>query len=204
MNGGMVIVGPFTAYMDANGVFRGDGFGANLSALTGSLSRTVRWMGSPENGGKQRPHVQWNERFSNSLSPVALDGFCELLEMVHEAETIAAFKSDQSILDGRPAATLRKLGKGVVIKLAFWPQDDSFLALLALLFAAPNKLLAKPLPEGVLAVPRTDGSTFVMNVTGKQLELLLKIRCKDRVSSRVIDTAHFLTPYEVLWLERLE
>jgi hypothetical protein len=43
-----------------------------------------------------------------------------------------------------------------------------------------------------------------MNVTGKQLELLLKIRCKDRVSSRVIDTAHFLTPYEVLWLERLE
>ena len=204
MNGGMVIVGPFTAYMDANGVFRGDGFGANLSALTGSLGRTVRWMGSPENGGKQRPRVQWNERFSNSLSPVAIDGFCELLEMVHEAETIAAFKSDQPILDGRPAATLRKLGKGVVIKLAFWPQDDSFLTLLSLLFVSPNKLLAKALPEGVLAVPRKDGSTFVMNVTGKQLELLLKIRCKDRVSSRVIDTAHFLTPYEVLWLERLE
>ncbi|MGB8029910.1 MAG: alpha-amylase family protein [Terracidiphilus sp.] len=48
--GGTVIVAPFTAYMDRNGIFRGDGFGANLQTLTGSLVRTIRWMGSPQRG----------------------------------------------------------------------------------------------------------------------------------------------------------
>ncbi len=43
LQGGVLIVSPFTAYMDRYGVFRGDGFGANLAGLTGAVVRTVRW-----------------------------------------------------------------------------------------------------------------------------------------------------------------
>jgi beta-galactosidase len=202
LDGGIVIVLPFTAYMDRDGVFRGDGFGANLAALTGCLVRTVRWMGSPQKGGKQQQLVQWSGRFSGPVTPVGLDGFCEFLEVGNEAETIATFKSDQSILDGRPAATLHKLGKGMVLKLAFWPQDDSFLMLLERLLITPNEILAGALPEGVLGIPRTDGSTFVVNVIGKQHELHLKTICTDRISSGMVKTLHALSPYQVLWLEQ--
>ena len=202
LNGGIVMVAPFTAYMDKDGVFRGDGFAANLEGLTGCLVRTIRWMGSPQKGGKQQQKVEWNRRFANRVTPVGLDGFCELLEVGGEAETLATFESDQAILNGRPAATLRKLGKGVVVKLAFWPQDDSVLMLLESLLPASNELLAKALPEGVLGVPRTDGSTFVVNVTGKEHQIHMKEICRDRISSSVVGNHHVLSPYEVLWLER--
>ncbi len=43
--GGVVIITPFTSYTDKDGIFRGDGFAANLRELTGSLVRTIRWMG---------------------------------------------------------------------------------------------------------------------------------------------------------------
>ncbi|MGB8029909.1 MAG: hypothetical protein WCF30_09610 [Terracidiphilus sp.] len=122
--------------------------------------------------------------------------------MANNVETIGTFKSEQSILDGRPAATFRKLGKGVVVKLAFWPKDDSFLVLLERLLGVQNELLAKALPDGLLAVPRADGSTFVINATGKQHELHLKTMCTDRLSSGVVKTLQVLSPYEVLWLER--
>jgi glycosyl hydrolase family 42 (putative beta-galactosidase) len=45
---GTLVVTPFTAYMDYNGVFRDEGFGANLLELTGGLVRTVRCTGSPD------------------------------------------------------------------------------------------------------------------------------------------------------------
>ena len=202
LNGGIVIVAPFTAYMDKDGIFRGDGFGANLEPLTGSLVRTVRWMGSPENGCKGQQKVQWSGRLDNRVSPIGLDGFCEMLEVGSDTETIAAFKSDQEILNGRPAATLRRLGEGVVVKLAFWPQDDSFLMLMESLLPAANELLAKALPDGVLAVPRTDGSTFVVNATEKEHEIHLKTSCRDRISSGLVGNTHIVSPYEVLWLER--
>jgi beta-galactosidase len=200
--GGILAVLPFTAYMSLDGVFRGDGFAANLAPLTGSLVRTVRWMGSPHNGGKQQQHVQWSGRFGGMVTAVGLDGYCELLETGGDAETIAVFKSDQTLLDGRPAATLRKLGKGMALKLAFWPEDDSLLPLLERLIAAPHELLARALPEGVMAVPRTDGSAFVVNVTGQRHPLRLKSRCADRITSKAIETQHILSPYQVLWLER--
>ena len=56
---------------------------------------------------------------------MGLDGYCEFLEVGPEADVLARFRSDQAILDGRPAATKRSLGRGVVVKLGFWPGDDS-------------------------------------------------------------------------------
>ncbi len=53
--GGVVVITPFTAYMDEDGIFRGDGFASNLKELAGGLVRTVRWMGSAGAAGEAVP-----------------------------------------------------------------------------------------------------------------------------------------------------
>lgn len=66
------------------------------------------------------------------------------------------------VMSWNPAhKSLRKLGKGVVLKLAFWPQDDSFPMLIERL-------------------------TFVVNATGKQHEIHLKTICADRISLSIV------------------
>ena len=81
LQGGTLIVTPFTAYMDHNGVFRGDGFGANLAELTGGVVRTVRWVGSPDKGDKQQLFVNWSDGPMSGRSPVGLDGYMEYFEI---------------------------------------------------------------------------------------------------------------------------
>jgi hypothetical protein len=131
-----------------------------------------------------------------------LDGYIEFLEIQEpETKVIAAFASDQPIIDGKPAATIRSVGRGQVIKLAFWPEDSSFLTLIDKATPLAHPLLAAPLPDGVLAVPRTDNSLFVMNGTSKPLAIALKHAAKDRINGRSIEATRRLAPYEVLWLE---
>ncbi len=202
LQGGTLIVTPFTAYMDRNGVFRGDGFGANLAGLTGSLIRTVRLTGSPDRGGKAQLFVNWNGAGMNGRSPAGLDGYIEYLEINGpDTNTIAVFASDQQIVDGKPAATLRKLGRGQVVKLAFWPMDDSFLTLICKCTPSTHNLLAAPLPDGVLAVPRTDQSVFVINKTAEPQPCLFQSESQDRISQRTVPAGLTLKPYETLWLD---
>jgi beta-galactosidase GanA len=199
--GGMLVVTPFTGYTNRDGILRGDGFAANLAKLTGGLVRTIRWTGSPKNGEKQQLNVQWNSAAISGTSPVGLDGYIEFLE-IQEPETrvIAVFASDQSIVDGKPAATIRSVGRGQVIKLAFCPADSSFITLIDKATPLTHPLLAAPLPDGVLAVPRTDNSMFLMNGTSQSLSFGLKHPAKDRISGQSIEVARKLAPYEVLWL----
>ena len=201
LQGGVLIVTPFTAYMDRNGVFRGDGFGANLAGLTGAVVRTVRWTGSPEQGNKPQLSATWSGGPVSGRSPVGLNGYMEYLEIDGpDTSTIAAFTSDQPIVDGKPAATLRKLGRGQVIKLAFWPADDSFLTLISNLCPGARNLLADPLPDGVLAVPRTDNSLFVINGTSRPQPCSLRSDSQDRITQRTVPQRVTLKPYETLWL----
>jgi len=200
--GGTLVVTPFTAYSNRDGILRADGFAANLAKLTGGLVRTIRWMGSPKNGEKQQLNVKWNSDQMTETSPVGLDGYVEFIEVQEPGtKVIAAFACDQPIVDGKPAATMRTVGKGKVIKLAFWPADSSFLTLIEKATRLPHPLLAAPLPDGVLAVPRTDNSMFVMNATSQPLSFALKHAAKDRIGGRSIEVARKLAPYEVLWLE---
>lgn len=200
--GGTLVVTPFTGYMNRDGILRSDGFGANLAQLTGSLVRTIRWTGSPKNGEKQQLHVRWNGAAMTGSSPVGLDGYLEFLEIQKpETRVIATFASDQAIVDGKPAATIRSVGRGQVIKLAFWPADSSFLTLTEKTTPLTHPLLAAALPDGVLAVPRADHSLFLMNGTSKALPFSLKHSAKDRISGRSIEARRELAPYEVLWLE---
>ncbi len=202
LQGGTLIVTPFTAYMDDNGIFRGDGFAANLSALTGNIVRTVRWAGSPKRGNKTQLAVNWSGSQVSGRSPVSLDGYMEYLEIGGpDTNTIATFVSDQQIIDGRPAATLHKLGRGQVIKLGFWPADDSLLTLVGHASPLMHPLLAAPLPDGVLAAPRSDQSLFVINATSQPKTCAFRSAATDRIAQRTVSANKSLDPYETLWLE---
>ena len=214
--GGVVIVTPFTSYMDEDGIFRGDGFAANLRELTGGLVRTVRWTGSgnsPSPAGTHSfgfgsssmtlrldPDVQWNGGGLSGLSPVGLDGYCELMEVDSPAEVIATFKSGQTILNGRPAATQRKLGRGGVVKLGCWPGDDSLLRLIKQLVPNSGSFLAAAAPQGIVAVPHMDNSLFIVNTTGQEMPVQLSRSGTDRISGASVTGRTKLQPYQVWWL----
>lgn len=200
-NGGVLIVTPFTAYMDQDGVFRGDGFAANLKPLTGTLIRTVRWMGSPAKNDAAEQKVVWSERALGEASPVALDGYVEYLELEPHVQIIAIFKSDQQILNGRPAVTRNRIGTGSAIKLGFWPKDDSFLRLLHWIIPSAGSFLEAPVPQGVLTVPRRDASLFVINTTRSEQHVELKSERADRFSGTAIPVSGTLKPYQVIWIE---
>jgi hypothetical protein len=134
-------------------------------------------------------------------SPVGLGGYCEFLELGPEAEVIATFKTDQSILDGRPAATRRKLGRGNVVKLAFWPGDDSFLSLVRQMMPDGSAFLSTPRPAGVLAVPHMDNSMFIVNTTGKEMAIVLSKAASDRFFDTQMSGRTRLKPFQVVWLE---
>ena len=146
------------------------------------------------------PEVEWKGGGLSGFSAVGLEGYCEFLEVDSSAETIATFKSSQAILDGRPAATQRKIGHGVVVKLGFWPGDDSLLRLINQLVPESRSFLAGPAPQGVMAVPHADNSLFVVNTTGHEIPVHLARSGADRLSGANVTGNAQLQPYQVLWL----
>jgi beta-galactosidase GanA len=191
------VITPFTAYQQWDGVFRSDGFGANLRDLTGAVVRTARRMGTAADSVRGDQHVRWLD----GLSPVGVDGYCEYLDVAPGAEVMARFESPEPVLNGQPAATRRKIGKGSVIKLGFWPGDNSALKLFRGLVAEASPALAGPAPAGVQAVPRADRSLFVVNTSHKQAAIQLARGMTDRLTGRKLGGAVEMKGYEVLWLE---
>jgi len=196
-NGGNLVITPFTAYQSWDGLFRSDGFGANLVDLTGVIVRTVRRMGTSSDKGRENQRVQWMER----TSPVGIDGFCEHMEAGPDVDVIGRFESTEPVLNGRPAATRKHVGKGSVIKLAFWPGDDSVLKLFRDLDPAADSLLESAAPAGVQAVPRTDKSLFILNTSSQPAVLRLTRTATDRLSGRKLDGEVEMKGFEVFWLE---
>jgi hypothetical protein len=123
------------------------------------------------------------------------------MEVKPGAEIIGRFSSDEPVLDSWPAATRRSVGKGSVIKLAFWPKDDSVLRLFRDLLPKQGGWLADFAPAGFQAVPRSDGSLFVINTTPRPGSIGLTRAGSDRITGRRLDTSTEMKPYEVLWLE---
>lgn len=195
--GGHVIVTPFTAYMSNDGVFRGDGFGANLAGLTGAVARTARRMGTSADAGRKDQQVAWLD----GLSPVGIDGYCEYLKVEPGAEVFGRFQSSEPVLNGQPAAVRRSTGSGSAIKLAFWPGDDSLARLVRSLIPDGAALLAAVAPAGVQAVPRTDASLFIINTASTSATVRLARPAADRLSGRRVQGDTVLKGYEVLWLE---
>jgi hypothetical protein len=97
--------------------------------------------------------------------------------------------------------TQRKLGRGVVVKLGFWPKDDSLLRLIRQLISHGGDFLSAPVPAGVLAVPHTDNSMFIVNTTGREMAIELSRGASDRFSDTKLSGKAQLKPFQVVWLE---
>ena len=118
-----------------------------------------------------------------------------------DVDVIGQFQSTDLVLNGRPAATRRQVGKGSVIKLAFWPGDDSVLKLFRDLDPAADSLLESAAPAGVQAVPHTDKSLFILNTSSQPAAIRLTRTATDRISGRKLDGQVEMKGFEVLWLE---
>ena len=199
--GGNVLITPFTAYQSWDGVLRGDGFGANLRSLDGVLVRTARRVNTSLAETRTAPfHVQWSGVPGLSSSPVGVDGFCEVMETDPDTEVIAQFQASDGLLAGKPAATRRRLGKGTVLKLGFWPKDESVLTLIRQLLPQTDSLLAAAVPAGVQAVPRQDGSLFIINTSRVPAPVSLRRAAFDIPSGTKFTGDVQLKGFEVLWL----
>jgi hypothetical protein len=91
--------------------------------------------------------------------------------------------------------------RGTVVKLGFWPGDGCLFQLIKQLGPDPavGGLLA-PTPQGVLAVPRTDNSLFVVNTTEHERPIHLARDAQDRLTGVELTAPAKLKPYQVLWL----
>ena len=123
------------------------------------------------------------------------------MEVRPEAQVIARFDSGEDYLKGRPAATVRKMGDGMVFRLAFWPGDDSLIRLLSHLAGGPSAPLKLHVPPGVLAVPRADGSMFLVNTGEDRVTISLTRPATDRVSGEKVPAQLSLGAFGVAWLE---
>jgi beta-galactosidase len=196
--GGLLIVLPMTALQSAEGVFVSDGLGGSLAALTGSIATSMRQLGSRRDLGPQ-PSVRWSDGTSSEL---AASGYFELLTAVPGVaiEVLATLVHQTPELDGRIAATLHRLGRGAVVRLAGLPEPDALCRWFAdwLVEAGVKPLLA--LPTGVMAVPRTDGSHFVINTTDTIQPVPELANRADRLTGGMPAGAT-MPPFGCRWLE---
>ncbi len=199
--GGILVITPFTGYQTWDGVFRNTGFAADLAGLSGTLVRTIRLLAQPSKESKRLNVAEWNSSWKMEPSEIGMEGFTEILEMQDNIEVIARFTTDEDVMNNRPAATIRKSGKGIVLKLAFWPANNHFNALINQLTQNFNPYLKESLPEGVQAVPRTDSSFFIINTLSSGVKLSLAKKMTDRITGTKRESSLDLKPYEVLWLE---
>ena len=154
--GGYVLITPFTGYQSGSGIFRGHGFGANLASLPPpSWSERAGAWAPPLIRARKNQLVKWSLPGIPAFSPVGVDGYCEFMDVSPGAEVNATFRSNQPLLNGRRAAVRNKLGQGSVIKLAFWPADDSTARLIAKLVPRRGEFVA-----GAGAGRRASGSAL--------------------------------------------
>ena len=64
-----------------------------------------------------------------------------------------------------------------------------------------KNLLAQSVPAGFQAVPRTDGSLFIINTTPRPGVVRLSRASSDRLTGRKVATTVELKAFDVVWLE---
>ena len=198
--GGILVIGPLVNFQEKWGVFRRNGLGGNFEELCGSVIRSFRKLGSQENTGEPPAYVMWDDNhgvFSGRSDILA--GLLEVLKVKGDCEIIARLRSTDPSLDGVPVATRKPLGKGMVYRLAAWPEDWS--RIVPKLVQPSAQFLAAPLPAGVQCVPRADASLFILNGMPKPAEISLISGLWDRLSERFLETRETLQPYDLLWIE---
>jgi beta-galactosidase len=198
--GGTLIIAPFTGYQTADGVFRNNGFATDLTELTGTLVKTVRLLGEQKDNSAA-PKVKLVNQGKTRSFKVGMEGFAEIIESKPDVQVIGRFRTNEDVMNGLPAITVMKTGKGKAYKLAFWPTNNEFTSLVTAFSPAPNTFLKHPLPAGVQAVPRSDNSLFIINTIGMKVNVALYRPVKDRITKTTRSINFTLQPYELVWLD---
>jgi beta-galactosidase GanA len=135
-------------------------------------------------------------------TPLAMDGFWESLDLDADIEVLARFGGADDVFQGKPAVTRRRFGKGSIVKMAFWPNEDQVVSLFSRLIApARHGWLTQAVSPGIQAVPRQDGSLFLVNTLGMSQSVPLRRPARDRLTGKAVPTTPSLESFEVLWLE---
>lgn len=198
--GGYLIILPMVEYQTKNGIYLTEGFNKSISQLSETLVRTIRFNGREKDMSNQL--VVWEDG-TNAKFTVGLNGFFEILEPQERRSVIASFKTPESdILNGKPAITLKEIGKGKIFKLGFFPEEDFTMLLKKMMpQISTRKYFTDVLDKNIQAVPRSDGSVFIVNTSGATLRLPLRIAVKDRLSNATVNVETPIKPYQVLWIE---
>ena len=92
LQGGMLIVTPFTAYMDRMASFAAMASAPTWPALLVAWRARYAGPGSPEKGNKPQLFVNWSGVGMSGRSPAGLDGYMEYLEIDGpDTNTIAVY-----------------------------------------------------------------------------------------------------------------
>lgn len=196
--GGVIVVGPFSAYQEADGRFAAQGPGALLEGLCGARIRSIRRLGAAGEPGYGTLLARWAD---GAESPVAVEGYVELLEP-RGAAVEARLAHPEPIYAPFALATRREVGRGVVLRLGFWPGDDAVLHRLGRELARRGVAVHGPFPPGVRAVPRADGSLFVANSGGESAAATPAGPWVDLIDGA--DPAAPLPPFGIRWLAPAE
>lgn len=196
-NGGILIISPFTGYQTWDGVFRHIGFASDISSLTGGLVRSVRLIKQ----SNSKNQVIFSDTMPLGRFDVGMEGFTEILDGYSESKVAARFSVGDEVIDNKPAVLLNKIGKGLVLKFAFWPDKNQFSQLIGQIYTGIDKYISKPVDEGIQTIPRTDNSIFIINTSGIARTVSLVRPMKDRITEKEFEKEFELQPYAILWLE---
>jgi beta-galactosidase len=195
--GGTIIVTPLTANFTADGTLRRDLAAKGLAGLTGTGVRS-EWL-VPFASTKVKPTV------TVGTMPFILggEGYCEILSSLDgSSRVVSRFNAEGLALDAQPAIMERKLGKGTIYKLAFWPDRSALSALIRALKPIANGVFRNIAEPSIHAVPRDDGSMFIINTGQNTATIDLVSPRRDRLTGRSLATGLTdLPPYAVIWAE---
>ena len=200
--GGQIFVTPINGYQTWDGIFVEGALGSRLHPLTGTVVEATRRTALQPEGGRLKPVSSWSGPSNEGPVTVALDGFWEKLAIDADVEVVAHFRASDPSLDGNPSVTRKRVGKGSVVKLAFWPKEsDAFRLFQTLCVAKPHGLLSEALVSEVQGVPRIDGSLFLVNTGHTKQVVRLGGPAQDRFTNQKVNGALQLEPFAVSWLE---
>ncbi len=201
-NGGNVLVTPLNGYQSWDGIFTEGGLGASCRSFTGVTVYSARRTFSSTENGPSTARVVWEKDIAIQPTLISMDSFWEVLDVESGVEILARFEGAEEFFKGKPAVTRKRIGSGAITKLAFWPSEDALPAIAAeLLLLRPHPLLSGAAASGVQAVPRSDGSLFLINTGKASQDIPLARPSIDRLSGGRRTPGARMDGYEVLWLE---
>lgn len=187
--GGTVVVGPLAGYVNEEGAVPARGLGAELEALTGVRLGVFRWL------GEGALEIEGEE----TRCP-ALMGFGEsVVELPEDVSVRARFLAKETCWQDRPALLLRRLAKGQVWKLLAVPDAPAGSPCWEWL-PPLHPLLAEPVPDDVLAVPRADGSLMCVSMAKEAREIVCAVDPANPTSPARPPVTVRLEPGQLLWL----